>query len=68
MNGVMRPVEAAVELWGNPLTDSKRQQIYRWINRGVFPNIFKVGERHWIPRKDVEELIGRIDPCENNHG
>lgn len=61
MNGVMKPAEVAVELWGAPLTDSKRQRIYRWINRGVFENIFQVGKRTWIPRKDVEKLIGRIE-------
>ena len=61
MNGVMKPAEVAVELWGSPLTDSKRQRIYRWINRGVFKNIFKVGDRQWIPRKDVEALVGRIE-------
>jgi len=61
MNGVMKPAEVAVELWGAPLTDSKRQRIYRWISRGVFANIFTVGDRKWIPRKDVEKLIGRIE-------
>tara|TARA_R110002167_G_scaffold133273_2_gene318268 strand:- start:390 stop:599 length:210 start_codon:yes stop_codon:yes gene_type:complete len=61
MGGVMKPSEVAVELWGKPLTDSKRQRVYRWIKREVFPNFFKVEDSYWIPRADVERLIARIE-------
>ena len=58
---ILTPAEAAVTLWGKPYNSSKKQRIYRWIERGVLGDVLRVGRKIYIPRKRLEALSERID-------
>ena len=61
MSKVMKPSEVAIELWGHPITQAKRQRIYRWIKEGVFKNVLTVGKSKWIPRSEVQALVNQSE-------